>query len=138
MNENVQGYGSTLTGNSLNVKLIDIGTPGEKIGTRETTTLANTAYVTKIVNKLKEATNIDGLVGLKDGESIKAAAGVNALYTLTIAGIYSYAAWGVIAERKGAEAKARTHDHELTVGFTIEWTLQNDSGVETAPVESWI
>jgi hypothetical protein len=138
MPENVQGYGTTLTGNGLSVDLIDIGTPADKIGTRETTTLANTAYVTKTINKLKETGNIEGLVGIADGASVKAAFGVKALYTLTIAGIYSYVAWAVISEKKGAEAKARTHDHELTMGFTLEFCHENTSGTYVAPVETWL
>lgn len=134
-----QGYGWTLTGNSLPaIGLIDAGTPGIKVGTRETTTLANTAWVTKTTNKLKEAQPVDFLVSHKDAKEIKSKIGVAALYTMTIEAIYTYVAWGVISEIKGGEGKARSHDHELTNGFTIDWTLQDAAGTEVAPIETWL
>lgn len=133
MPNGTQGYGFTITGNSLDVDLIDALIPGYKIGLHETTTLSNTAYATKAVNKLAEAESVDLVVDIADSSTVYAAKGVNAQYTLQVAGIFEFVGWGIITGVKAGNAPARTHDHDVQVTYTLEWTNENSSKVETAP-----
>jgi len=134
--KSTQGYGFAITGGSLSVALIDAQIPGYKIGLRESTTLANEAYVTRMVNKLAEAESVDLVVDIADSSTVFAAKGINAQYTLTIAGVFTFVGWGVITGLKSSNSPARTHDHDIQETFTLEWTNQNTTGAEVAPTWS--
>lgn len=133
MPNSTQGYGFTISGGSLNVDLIDAKVPDVEVTMRESSTLSNEAWATKMANKLKEAGSVDLIVDISDSSTVYAAVGTNVQYTLAISGVFSFVGWGIITGIKPDSVSARTHDHDMKVTFTLEWTNQNDSHVEVAP-----
>lgn len=135
--KDIQGYGTTLTGNGMTtVPFIDAQLPGTQVTLRETSTLSNVEWATKMVNKLKELDKIDFMFNGAYLDEVKSACGANALFTISMGSAYNFQAWGVLSVANSDSFSARTHDHSVQFTATLEFTLTNSANEETAPVET--
>ena len=103
-------------------------------GSVDTTTMANTTYRTMQPKQLITMTNGSFTAAYDPGvlSDLVALLNVNTLITLTFPDATTWAFWGYLDE---FTPNANEEGGQPTAEVTIVPTNQNDSGVETAPVE---
>lgn len=132
-----QGHGTTFTfGDYPEVVLEEksVTPPGYTGGDPvDTTTMRNTEYKTSIPQQLKEGQDASGTVvyHISQLSNIMDMINDNQLITVTFSDSSTVAFWGWVADFVPNEV---TPTEQPTATITIHQSLENESGVETAPV----
>ena len=140
MNSNTRlddGFRTLITlANAPTVKIFEkeVTPPGVSAGGPiDTTTMRNTAWRTQAPRQLKSMTQISATVAYATNgyDAIKAQVGVNQLITVTWPDGATVAFYGWVDEFTPG---AGTEGEQPTASLTIQPSMVNASGVETAPV----